>query len=329
MVSNNGTTLCFGFSFGLRPDGAPGKCNDLLAKHIGEFEKSLPEKMQRIAGVQWEIADARVIGSYSRPKAYYVCEPPLVKTKDIIRPGLIGCLIELQEFEAIKCLKNKLTGEKLNKRTNMSEAFNALLNDKLLFREFRALVDLHDLVREDKGILGIEKRCVPQKDDPLQEYQAKRVNRLILESIFDESIFKRGVYLNTSGVAETILKKIEVDNLQSTIDCILIFCHPSHLFWCSYNSARQVLAFQDRISFGKKLKEKYKEIVERFEEINEYPPDSRSQEIGLLTTESPIRWGELELGIQYDTNDKEWWDSESAQVWTRSKDNCDTYNSMP
>ena len=330
MTKNGETTLSLGFSFGLRPDGTPGTCNDRIAKEMGEVEKKLSElKFPTIAGVQWEIADATTIGKHFHPQAYYVCEPPLVKQNDIIRPELIKCLIELQEFEAIKYLGDKLCGKKLDTRENISKAFNTFLIDKHVFKEFKTLLDLHDLVRKDKGMLGIEKRCMPQINELLQTYQAIRINRLILESIFHESMFKPGIYLNTLGVAETILKKIKEDGSPSSIKDILIFCHPSHLFWCSYNVAKQVLNFQDRIAFGEELNEKCKEIKDNFEEFNKYSPDSRAKECGLLNNESPIRWGELELCIDYNPSSDEWWDCESAQVWTRSKHNYEKYNSMP
>lgn len=333
MAKNKGTMLSLGFSFGLRPDGTPGKCNDRIAKDMAEYEEKLGEnELTIITGVQWEIADARAIGKYSCPKEYYVCEPPSVKPSDIIRPELISCLIELHEFEAIKCLGNRLSGKQLDKRESIAEAFNDLLKDKLLFGKFKALLDFHDLARKDKGILGIEKRCIPQTNEPLQAYQAVRVNRLILESIFDESMLKTCKYLNTFEVAGMLLEKIKDSVSTSSIEAILVFCHPSHLFWCGYNVAKQVLEFQkfkDKIPFGTRLKEKCKEIKYSFEEFKKYSPDSRAEKCNLLESESPIRWGELDLRIDYNPSSDEWWDSESAQVWMRSKHNHEKYNSMP
>ncbi|MCP5101396.1 MAG: hypothetical protein GY943_38105 [Chloroflexi bacterium] len=321
------TVLSLGFSFGIWPDGTPGRCNQQLAQDMGKVEKKLrKDSLPRIAGEQWELADASE-GRFVRPGRHYICKPPSLTCGDILQPELIRERVENPSFPAEKRLQALLVGQCLQSDVQMVGAFNQLLQQRDIFKLFQDVLAFEDLIRSDKGMLGIEKRLMPQSGADLHQYQAMRVNRLIFEAIFDASILKRTVYLNTEGVVKNIFERVEGETAVS-IQTILIFCHPLHLFWCGYNIAKQILSFSNRINFDTKLVDQCVYIVDQFKIINTLAIEKRANHLHLLERSSPMHWGELVLGLRYDPNAKWCWDSQSAQVWTRSIENYDKYNAI-
>ena len=79
---------------------------------------------------------------------------------------------------------------------------NQMLDDPTFYLKFRGNVELHDLYRSELGLIGVEKREMPAGKGDLLPYQARRVNRLIIEAICpDPRILQRSTYLSTQGVA--------------------------------------------------------------------------------------------------------------------------------
>ena len=87
---------------------------------------------------------------------------------------------------------------------------------------------LRDLQRPGLGaIVGVERRTMPTGTEALGEYQARRVNRLIVEAVCpDESLLKRGKYLSTSTGLAHLFPLLRAEGRE--IRHAVLYAHPAH-----------------------------------------------------------------------------------------------------
>lgn len=281
-------TLLLGFAYSLAPDGAPGVYNVDIANSIRkEFLKSQHDARPCI-GMQWEIYDAleedpgSSAGLLDAVPHSDVAPPPRFREADIL--DINGIITSLRESQtpATRALVSKIPDifTIKNDKTALVSLFNQLLYDRNFYEVFESLIDLHDLHRPDKGMIGLEKRTIPDRrkyPHGLRRFQSQRLNRLIIEAILPESILDRGQYLNTKQVANHIFEQIKKG--QRTIKHIVIYAHPEHRWWCRKN-----------------LTDSVKENNLRISSLQTY-------------------FGDTTL----------FWDSNTAQVWCRSKENWELY----
>jgi hypothetical protein len=217
--------------------------------------------------VQWEIYDA--LQDLGHPASAYIPDnlvipPPRFTEEDILSRGKLLELLTTPytpaEHTLLRVIQNAGSWPALHAHIQNSEQFKIsktdlanLLNDVLadgkerLYKEFRGALDLHDLHRADKGPVGLEKRRLPEngprEEGALRRFQAKRVNRLIVEEIIPKSVvhqfgavetnigvLKRGQYLNVDGVANACLHQIKQNG--RAIERIFVYGHPEHRDWC-------------------------------------------------------------------------------------------------
>ena len=120
---------------------------------------------------------------------------------------------------------------------------HSLLNDAKFYEKFSGL-ELANLVRPSLGDLFTEDRSLPLQDHyphGLRRYQRIRVNRLIIESVVDEpAILKRGRYLSTTGVIDSVLDHCL--NRDQEIDNLGVVAHPLHAPRCVEQTVRALAA---------------------------------------------------------------------------------------
>lgn len=102
-----------------------------------------------------------------------------------------------------------------------------------------AMIELHGRQREDFGPVGFERRELPAKGTPLGTYQARRVNRLIVDAICpNRSVLPQPAYLSTKGVLKHLLRQI---GSRPDFDRIFIYGSPVHSGRCE----RQFVGFAE------------------------------------------------------------------------------------
>jgi len=245
-------TLMIGFSFSLAPDGAPGTYNEKIAQGIREELKKANHQNGPWVGVQWEIYDAiEELDQESNdnfkaidfiPETHVVA-PPLFQAEDFKNVEAIINLIRRGATHVLRTLRGKL--EELLEQVGYASFddalplldarklalfLNRLLEERKFFEDFVGDVELHDLHRSGLGSLGVEKRVMPNPNsyqEGLRRFQARRVNRLIIEAIIpDPEILKRGQYLSTQGVIDQLLSQVEREERE--IQYVLVYGHPEH-----------------------------------------------------------------------------------------------------
>ena len=209
------------------------------------------------AGMQWEIYDAMVKhdewDSFKAapliPKSH-VAAPAKFEPDEIRNPAAFVDLLKSGATKAARELHDQLKtlGCDLFDPTldaaRLTSYLNGLLEDRSSFRRYDGTLEFHDLHRIQLGAIGTEKRTLPQSGaypNGLREFQAKRVNRLIVESICpDDSILKRGEYLSTQGVLNLLLPKVKQDGRE--IKCVFVYGHPQHSPRCRNQTIQSLKA---------------------------------------------------------------------------------------
>jgi hypothetical protein len=237
------SAVLVGFSYSLAPDGSPGSYNEQIAQSIrADLQKAIKAGGNPWVGMQWEIYDAIV--EYDRQDTFkaapsisndHVAPPPKLRPADL-KPA---AFVELLDSEATEALL-ELRAELLNSGCNLANAardayeltarLNTLLGDRRRFSRYRGKLELHDLHRTHLGAVGTEKRILPDEKgyrEGLREFQAVRVNRLILEALCpDSSVLSPGQYLSTKGVLDLLLPQVTRTDTQ--IKYIFVYGHPQH-----------------------------------------------------------------------------------------------------
>ena len=223
--------LFIGFSYAIREDGSPGNCNREIARRISqELVDATP-----FVVLQWEIFDALSEALVPEPE---IVAPPAFEAAQIL--DLPDILRRLREGSraAERILGRHLSSADTDEST-LAQSLNAMLEDRRLYESFVGFVELNDLrrwsdppkSRPKLEFLGLEKRRLPDPAEyphGLRRFQARRVNRLIIEAILPERVLARGEYLGVGGVIEYGLRKVAV----SDIGRVVVFGHPHHQEWC-------------------------------------------------------------------------------------------------
>ena len=201
--------LLIGFSFSLWPDSSPGRCNELIAKSMRADLARVSARSQPWVGVQWEIFDALAdLNTTSFAAAQFVPERAIAGPSCFYRADIRdgAGLIELLRdgrFPAVRRLAESLAialdAEPPPDALQLCAALNRILDDRWLFETFDGFVELADLDRRverpELGFLGTEKRRLPTRGlypNGLRKFQARRINRLLIEAIVPERILARG-----------------------------------------------------------------------------------------------------------------------------------------
>jgi hypothetical protein len=237
--------LMIGFSFSVWPDSSPGRCNEWIAKSMrGDLARSSAGSHPWV-GVQWEIFDAlEDLNTFSFAAARFVPEraiagPPCFYPSDIRDGAGFVDLLREGKLPAVRTLaeslKTTLDAQTPPDSAELCAGLNRLIDDRQLFEAFDGLVELTDLDRRverpELSFLGTEKRRLPTRGlypKGLRKFQARRVNRLLIEAIVPEGILARGGYLDAGQVARHVLGTLDVPLIRS----VWVYAHPCHRDWC-------------------------------------------------------------------------------------------------
>jgi hypothetical protein len=243
----NSPDLLIGFAFSLMPDGEPGSYNEKLAAHLSnllEDHHSAKGELPQVA-LQWEIADALetlhpdLTDEITNQNKLLIVTPPAFLASDI-EEGLFDDALIDGELEHCKTLQHYLDGISV---VSLTGRLNRLLDDAKFYEKFSGL-ELANLVRPSLGDLFTEDRSLPLQDHyphGLRRYQRIRVNRLIIESVVDEpEILKRGRYLSTTGVIDSVLDHCL--NHDQEINNISVVAHPHHSPRCVEQTTQALAA---------------------------------------------------------------------------------------
>ena len=237
--------LLIGFSFSLWPDSSPGRCNELIAKSMRADLARVSARSQPWVGVQWEIFDALAdLNTTSFNAAQFVPDRAIAGPSCFYRADIRdgAGLIELLRdgrFPAVRRLAESLAitrdAEPPPDALQLCAALNRILDDRWLFETFDGLVELADLDRRverpELGFLGTEKRRLPTRGlypNGLRKFQARRINRLLIEAMVPEPILARGEYIDAGQVARHVLGTLDVSLIRS----VWVYAHPHHRDWC-------------------------------------------------------------------------------------------------
>ncbi|MCP4627752.1 MAG: hypothetical protein GY850_30170 [bacterium] len=224
--------LIVGYSFGVSKSSAPGKLNERIAEEIANHIPAAGAQ-NYIVGVQWEICDAfERAGRQSRTLCDHVVEPPLFGEKDIPDLGALKRQIRassrlLPAFTAIF----ELELEYILEFPNRAAAYlNRILRDRSFFERFLGM-ELPRLSKESKDKSGFwfEDRELPNVGDEIGYYQARRLNRQILEAKLN--CLPKAGYIATFHVADYILGAL-TQSQRRQLKCISVFGHPEHVSRC-------------------------------------------------------------------------------------------------
>ena len=224
-------SLLIAFSFSLRPDGSPGRCNQKIAIQMKDVISNTSLEGEPAIGMQWEIYEAMEENLRESIPLDFVAPPPLFTDEDVLGDLNLSGAPAFQRLIDLAPELASLQHEDVVKRLNQ------ILEHRTFYEHFEAMLDLHDLVRADKGLIGLEKRRMPRRTDygehGLGLFQARRVNRLILETLFPETEIRRARYLNTEGVARHVMDQLKSTGRQ--VRYVFVFAHPEHRDWCQKN----------------------------------------------------------------------------------------------
>ena len=256
-------SLLLGFSFSLTPDGSPGSYNEQIARGLrADLQKVVKGGVSEPwIGVQWEVYDA-VVGHDDADGVTlakyipndHIAAPPKFRLDDFGHPDtLVKTLVSgrtspLRELsEQLECFGCDLSKSDLD-AAELVSCLNNLLDDRDGFVRYVETVKLHDLDR--KLALLAERRTLPVSaayPSGLRQFQANRINRLIIESIYpDEAVLKRGQYLSTQGVLDLLLSQLKQD--KPDIRHIFIYGHPVHSQRCRLQTIKSLRAHGWKIS---------------------------------------------------------------------------------
>jgi len=237
--------LMIGFSFSVWPDSSPGRCNEWIAKSMRADLAQVVPGSQPWVGVQWEVYDAladlntfRLVAAQFVPE-HAIAGPACFYRADIRDDRGLLELLRDGRFPAVRrlaeALKIALDTQPAPDSGHLCAALNGIVDDRWLFEAFDRLVELADLDRRlespELSFLGTEKRRLPTKGlypQGLRRFQARRVNRLLIEAIVPEQILARGEYLDTGQVARHVLGTLDV----SLIRAVWVYAHPHHRDRC-------------------------------------------------------------------------------------------------
>jgi hypothetical protein len=230
---NSPTDIIIAFSFSLMPDGGPGSYNVALAEQLVAVLESRKAALADIpvVALQWEIADAlselnpKLTEQLTKLERLIIVKPPNF-LKEGVDLDLFEKWLKTPDANYKKTLEHCLemaVGE------TMLEKLNSLLDDAEFYEKFEGL-QLASLVRPKLGSLFTEARILPHSKyypNGLREHQRIRINRLIVEAIVeDEKIVRRGQYLSTSGVLESVLDYCQASDY--VFESVNIIAHPLH-----------------------------------------------------------------------------------------------------
>lgn len=230
------------FSFGLGPDGSPGRSNEQLANVL--FQHLGADRTHLI--VQWEIADAmHHLHAYPLQHRQIAFEPtmglstiaqPMDVARRIARAST-GRADECAAFIFAE-LDVETRRQLLRFRTQSHDALSASLvsgfNQLLSKRGFsdRFVSHVPSSERPQVGQLekpgkGHEVRALPEpKGQVLGRGQLRRINRLVLEAIFGDTLNTQGHYLSTTRVCRQALE------MHPEVAVWRVFAHPHHQARC-------------------------------------------------------------------------------------------------
>lgn len=235
-------SIILAFSYSLTHDGSPGPYNEQIAQSIRTALRTAWATHKTIpwTGMQWEIHDAMADqdewDSFKParfvPKSH-VASPPTFKRKEIKDTSAFIYVLTEKHTQAARTLAKHLTRAGWHARANSTKFIsflNKVLDDRTVFRDYLGTLEIHDLHRIQLGAVGSEKRSLPSSSDypnGLRAFQARRINRLIIESIVpNESILERGEYLSTRGVLKLLLPRVKRD--VPSVKYVYVFGHPAH-----------------------------------------------------------------------------------------------------
>ena len=194
-------------------------------------------------GMQWEIFDALKESEPRFATDDIPAAPPFKPVPMEDSNGLKNelSLLATSQFppkrRLAELIAERLTGGSFEAvPTEIDVVLEAIWGDRKWWANFVGLIDFEDLRRPEKDLLGLEKRCMPFARDyrdsggMLRQYQAMRVNRLIVETILPPRVFPRAEYLNTRKVAEFVKSRYGTG-----FETIVAYAHPQHFEWCSKN----------------------------------------------------------------------------------------------
>jgi hypothetical protein len=320
------SAILIGFSFTLRPDGSPGRCNEVIARRMYDRWMSSLDDNKPIMAVQWEIYDAlEELGAPVEmlfPDETLVAKPPAFTRKDIGSRMKLIELLAAPGAPAGRLLLEELNRDPLWQRIpkaggpgvsvdDLVEVLNCVLESRTFYQPFRNLLDLHDLHRPTKGLVGLEKREIPRSGplgaQRLGRFQTMRINRLIIEEIIPEvtslvvgpnessttfvhgpyecrnTVLSRGQYLNVEGVARGLLTTFS-QQAAGLLD-IKVYGHPEHRRWCESQTSK-------------------------------------------IATELNLKIGQIALAEEDPWSEGDKWDEHSAQIWCRSSENWSYYQAL-
>ena len=231
--------LMIGFSFSVWPDSSPGRCNDWIARSMRADLAQVGPHSRPWVGVQWEIYDALAdLNTLSLAAAQFVPEhaiagPACFYRADIRDGRGLMELLRDGRFPAVRRLAESLKigpdPQTPPDSAQLCAALNDIIDDRWLFDAFDGLVELADLDRRidrpELSFLGTEKRKLPTKGlypNGLRKFQARRVNRQLIEAIVPERILARNECLDTGQVARHVLGTLDV----SSIGTVWVYASP-------------------------------------------------------------------------------------------------------
>jgi len=247
-------SLLIGFSYSLTPDGGPGSYNEKIAQSIRtDLQKAVGSKgALPWTGMQWEIYDAIVEHDESDSfkagpliSRERIAAPPMFEPHEFNDPTAFVNLLKSEATKAVRELKQQILDQlQILEYLDLDDAMldqrklalylNRILDDRNSFHRYEGTLEFHNLHRIQLGSLGTEKRVLPQSADyphGLREFQARRVNRLIIEAICPaQSILNRGKYLSTQGILTLLLQQVEQDCRE--IKYAFVYGHPQHSSRC-------------------------------------------------------------------------------------------------
>ncbi len=226
--------MILAFAFSLTADGSPGSYNhwlaDLIARHLNQV---LDQSIELpVVAVQWEIADALeesfpdLLIALETEQRLIVASPPRFKAGEVNEEQVANCLLETgaQGKALWQCIIE--TGKADD---SLLDKMNRLLDQASLFREFQT-VNIDNLFRP-QGELFTENREMPKSSeysDGLRRYQRVRVNRLLIESIANNTeVIAQGNYLSTPGVIDSVFDQLELVPPE-----VQLVAHPLHAPRC-------------------------------------------------------------------------------------------------
>lgn len=230
------------FSFGLGPDGSPGRSNEQLANVL--FQHLAADRTHLV--VQWEIADAmHHLHAYPLQHRQIAYEPT-IDLNTIAQPVEVARRIaRASAGRADECaafifaeLDVETRRQLLRFRTQSPDAlsaalasgFNQLLSKRGLSDRFLSRIPSSErpqVTQLEKPGKGHEVRALPEPAGRvLGRGQLRRINRLVLEAIFGDTLNTRKHYLSTTSVCRQALK------MHPQVAVWRVFAHPHHQARC-------------------------------------------------------------------------------------------------